>query len=635
MHFEQPAPYNSHYNHHPHQPLEEHSVWAADNFDTPQPLSFRATNPLSPAPTPTLQPADELYNDVEYVSLNEWPPLSPAAVSSQSLTSVSPISSPTAFSRDHSSSVPTSSPVFSQHSPPRASDDSVSDASSGADVSKGRGLLGVGASRQLPRRRLARCACVPCRNAKTACDDTRPCIRCRTQRDPSLCLDRPGEEVERGRLKRRRKPATTAERIVDMITTQQQQSLRVAPRYELLAPYLSVVGSAPAHDSSCHSSAVCLAAVQSNGTRDFLVAITTQLVRATTFTAEKRKKAVRAIQLGLAHMADHMNVEHFNAFFAGQRSVPSATGDTAQLYTRMLSSTLVSATEPLSPLPLPASPALPTILRAWLHPTTRPVFLEWSSTPVVCTSAEVDPDADVATVRIRVLPDARANMLAWESQQETQATQAASRNAHRTADGSATAATAGTTTTKFNQQAQSEAQGSDMSRINAAFACLSIDDPSASAASHSSDAYCARAPRSHASWCSIQPLSLSPLGPSLDSSTLLCTCKDSVPLPSAMVVNAAWERLFGYSQQEVQGELLRSGMRVESVWFRLDSWFAYHVLLGRHFQSERATSDFQTFAIVKTKWGTELSCIVRKQMVCGDDGFNSSLLSFTPITVNA
>ena len=359
--------------------------------------------------------------------------------------------------------------------------------------------------------------------------------------------------------------------------------------------------------------------------RDFLVGIVEQVMQAKSLNAVQRKKAVRAIQLGLAHMADHLNVQHFNAFLEASTT---ATSDT---------SITLSSTAPSVPLPIPPSDSvssaptsthephppltplpLPAILQPWSHPTKRPVFMEWSSTPFFCVTAEEAPlDADVATVRIRFLPAAKQNLLRWESQQQQQQQQQQQRE----------------------EEGRSEADSSDISHINAKLGCLSMEDsptPASNAAPSSvADSHSCRQ-RSHASWCSLQGSLLSLASDqSADDSTAVCSCGDSVALPCVMAVNAAWERLFGWSQSEVRSELLRCGMRAESVWYRLDSWLAYHVLLGRHFQSNNAGSNFRTFSIVRTKWGTELSCIVHKQLVCGDDGFTASTVTFTPITANA
>ena len=95
-------------------------------------------------------------------------------------------------------------------------------------------------------------------------------------------------------------------------------------------------------------------------------------------------------------------------------------------------------------------------------------------------------------------------------------------------------------------------------------------------------------------------------------------------LPCVMEVNAAWERMFGWSQEEVRRSVLRWGMRTPSEWYRLDSWLAYHVLLNTQVQDPQYKgSDFRTFAIVKTKWGSELSCLVHK-ITAQKDGFTTS-----------
>ena len=56
------------------------------------------------------------------------------------------------------------------------------------------------------KRAVCQSACVHCRRAKTKCDGHRPCARCTTHGRASECMDRPVEEIERGKQNRKRKP---------------------------------------------------------------------------------------------------------------------------------------------------------------------------------------------------------------------------------------------------------------------------------------------------------------------------------------------------------------------------------------------------------------------------------------------
>ena len=601
--------------------------WVADDANQSQPLPLFSTNIFLPSLAPMVQPAEVVFND--YIGLSElWPPVSPVTLP-LSFASFFPSSQATDITSRDVGSISSPFSSASEVDSPTATNASMREAEGRAQVIPVDAVSGgVTASRRLPHRRLCKCACVPCRNAKTACDESRPCNRCRTQRDPSLCVDRPGEEVERGRLKRRRKPNTTTRP-----SAQQQQCQIAASRCQQLIPFPPITTPAHTRDNiTSQASAACLAAAQSTSLRELMLGTVERLVRTKGLNAGQLQKAVRAVQLGLAHMADHLNVEHFNAFLQSHitptaSNLPTTTVTSpllvpAEIVPSAPDSMSAPGPSPPSSVPLP----LPTILQAWSHPITRPMFLEWSSTPLMCASTEEGANAETATVHICFLPGAKANMMRYE--QRNQLPQS-------TATPSTSTTPTAVNTLWLNQLVESEADGSDISQVNAKLSCLAMDDKTTSTASNSHTTDSPFPHRSHASWCSVHRLSLLPSERSCeDASTSACTCKDSMLLPCTVLVNAAWERLFGYSQKEVRSDFLRCGMRAESVWFRLDSWLAYHILLGRHLRSNGAGSDFRTFAIVRTKWATELSCIVHKQLVCGDDGSTSSTLTFTPLTAN-
>ena len=632
MQCDNPQPYRPHLHEHPYrQPLEE--GWTANSFDGQHLLHLQSdvdTLPSSVSVSPL--PADVFLDDDAVGTSHLSPGLSPTA-SFLSFSTFSPTSQQIEHTSSDGSGV--ASPLSPLHIIPASTASSASRLLSEVeDSAEGNASVDASILQRQSRRRQCKCACVPCRNAKTSCDESRPCIRCRTQRDPSLCVDRPDDEVERGRLKRRRKPTSTAQPIdVNQLPPRHHSTLH----YELLVPYHSVAALAPVRDHSpSQSSAVCLAAVQSTGMRNFFVSVVEQLVHANSgLTSVQRKKAVRAIQVGLAHLADHLTLDHFNTFLRGSSTAPTASSTASHTVTSPSASVQVVSCAPSSTSELhslsdsPASVPLPAILQAWSHPTTRPVFLEWSSTPSLCAASQEGSDADIATVRVRFMPAAKTIVQRWESRQQHQPEHQS--DAQSTTDTTASITTAAATIALFKQQVDSD--DSAISHIESKFSCLSMDDNPASALSNPSNVDTACVHRSHASWCTLQQ----PMLQTSDSSSTspVCTCKDSVALPCVMLVNAAWERLFGWSQSEVRSEALLSGMRTESTWYRPDSWFAYHVLLGRHFQSQHAASDFRMFAIVKTKWGAELSCLIHKQLVCGQDGFTSSTLTFTPIANNA
>ena len=611
--------------------------------------SFHTTTNVISYPVSPIFPSAGFLVDDATETVHLWPSLSPATSSTLSPASFAPARSSSSSSSSYGSAAPSLSFSSSADLPLTAAVPTAVEVGAGNSSSPQR----------LPRRRLCKRACVACRNAKTSCDDSRPCARCRTQRDPTRCFDRPQEEIERGRLKRRRKQNVSAQ----LIPRQPPQQHDAALRYDLGPPYPSSALPLPSLMSGSgatqQSSAACLAAAQSTGTRNLLLAIAEQVMCAESLSAAQRKKAIRAVHFGLAHMADHLNLHDFNAFLQGQptKTIAAPLNTTApaslQSPPDSLSSTPMSTFSSLpSPISLPVVP-VPTILHAWSHRSMRPFFLEWSSTPMTCVTTDEGSDANVATVRILFLPQSKLNVLRWESEQTNhpmlstdagpETTDGASADSSfAKTDGTNSAPIAAPTITHVGKQIDSHIDRA-ISAIDAQMACLTMNDTSASAttvlstppSSSTSDPSTAAVVcfhDSHASWCGMQQLL--PSSFDMPSSTLLpvCTCRDSVALPSTMLVNAAWERLFGYSQAEVRCELLRCGLRAASVWHRLDSWFAYHVLLSRHMQSASAGSDFRTFSIVRTKWGTELSCLVQKQIVCGDDGFTSSTIRFTPIT---
>ena len=209
----------------------------------------------------------------------------------------------------------------------------------------------------------------------------------------------------------------------------------------------------------------------------------------------------------------------------------------------------------------------------------------------------------LATLRIRFLPSSTANIVRWEEQQQPLPPSVKTANAAASSVASSS---------------------SSMSSLNHLLGCMTlkeeVDQPALQSGAE------AAGTRSHATWCAVQRPSVT----AESLSALNCTCSDSVPLPCQIVVNAAWERLFGWSQEEVRRKVLRCGLRAQSQWYRLDSWYSYHLLLGQSRKDARGGTNFRTFAIIRRKSGQEISCVLHKKGV-QKDGFTEGTLRYFPL----
>jgi hypothetical protein len=205
----------------------------------------------------------------------------------------------------------------------------------------------------------------------------------------------------------------------------------------------------------------------------------------------------------------------------------------------------------------------------------------------------------VATLRIRFLPSAAVNIVQWEGLQAQQL--------------------------EPPTVSTDEAASTSLDHL---LGCMTLDDAAPSAVPESRPE--SGAPRSHATWCAVHRPAAGVASPAVPS----CTCKDSVPLPCQLVVNAAWERLFGWSQEEVRRKVMRYGLRAQSEWYRLDSWFAYHLLLGQSHKDAKGGTNFRTFTIVRPRGAKELSCLLHKKGV-HKDGFVEGTLRYYPLQGSA
>ena len=194
--------------------------------------------------------------------------------------------------------------------------------------------------------------------------------------------------IQRGRLNRRRKPKTVQ---FNAPTTRQPISPPIGfPASSPLPPSPSPsprsvpselsespsVQSTALHSTRASSSAVCLAAARSTGIRDFMLQHVGRLSAASGLQPLERRRAFRAVHVGLAHVADHLDLEDFTAFMRGPRPTEPSPEVGSEPH---LHSPSTQSPESSSSLAV-ASPSLPAALQLWSHPTTRPLFLEWSST---------------------------------------------------------------------------------------------------------------------------------------------------------------------------------------------------------------------------------------------------------------
>ena len=199
----------------------------------------------------------------------------------------------------------------------------------------------------------------------------------------------------------------------------------------------------------------------------------------------------------------------------------------------------------------------------WSRVETRPLYLDWTVSPTVC---EADETADaLPTMRIRTGPRALRALQRWESRME--------------ANGDVQ-----------QQSSSGVGDGEAVPAVEDVFSCLGI-----SATEESSDAGgvgCSKATPSvplHAPWCPVKcgvdtsdQQQQKQHDASFPPPPVPCICFSATALPTSWSVNAAWERLFGWSQAELRLQLMRRGSAIISDWYVPESWWALHSLLASH-----------------------------------------------------
>ena len=298
-----------------------------------------------------------------------------------------------------------------------------------------------------------------------------------------------------------------------------------------------------------------------------------------------RCRFIRAVHLLLLKISDAVTAPHFDLFINGR--LPGA-----------------EESEPATPLP--------ACLQMWSSVETRPLYVDWTISPNVC-APDQGSDA-VPTIRIRTGPAAQQALERWENMQRLTAQPA----------------------TAAEMQRHGAVQPLEIEEI---FSCLGVAD----LAERNERAAPVRDTASmgplHASWCPV--LSGFPLHPSTSSASddssfppapLPCACFAATSLPTSMIVNAAFERLLGYSQAEVRLQLLRRGGTIMMDWYVAESWWSLHALLASHaLTDKRFGYRIRAFVVVSTRWGTELPCMMEKKIVEEGDGYSQAIMTITPL----
>ena len=438
------------------------------------------------------------------------------------------------------------------------------------------------------KRVVCQSACVQCRRAKTRCDGQRPCARCATHGRAAECMDRPAEEIERGKQNRRRKPKAINK-------TQQQLPPNItddtSPPLPPNRPTIDPLPPSPfdSQAQSLTSPAARLAFGQSAVLRQSIVDRVNRMCATRAADDPARIRFLRAVHLLLVKKADCCSAKEFDMFITNR--LPG-TDPTAHV-------------EPL-----------PACLRMWERLETRPLYLDWTTSPTVCDADET-PDAP-PTMRIRTGPAAHRAFAQWEGRAEAL-------SEHQQPPPPAVApAGAG------------QAQNGAVQPIEELFSCLSISDTVGPAAPQ------AKAPSSrHAPWCPVQsgivpaphstasaddtPSSHPPVPPP-------CVCFAATALPTSFSVNAAWERFYGYTQSELRLSALRRGTAIMTDWYATESWWALHSLLASHALIDRQTGyRFRAFVVIRTRWGAEVPCLLEKVVLEGGDGSSQAVQTTTPL----
>ena len=414
-------------------------------------------------------------------------------------------------------------------------------------------------------------ACVQCRRAKTRCDGQRPCARCASHGRADDCVDRPAEEVERGKQNRKRRPKV-------------QSSLAALSSAGQPAAADTLPPSPPQAQSVYHpldSSAAKLSFGQSAILQQSIIARIDKICATRSPDDVVRLRFIRAVHLLLAKIADALSPRHFDLIINSQ--LPGADAHSG----------------PVAPLP--------ACLRVWSRLETRPLFLDWSVSPTVC---EADHGVDaIPVIRIRTGPAAQRALEQWESRQQQLDDQ--------------------------QQQPQPALHDRAAQPIEEIFSCLGVADRldrSDASITHSKPA-----PSSplHAHWCPVfsgVPPSSAPSAAVDPTAPLPCACFSATALPTEMIVNAAWERLFGYSQAELRLQLMHRGCTVMMDWYAADSWWALHALLASHALTDRRYGyRVRAFVVVRTRWGAELPCMLEKRIVEEGNGFTQAVSTIAPL----
>lgn len=434
------------------------------------------------------------------------------------------------------------------------------------------------------KRVVCQSACVQCRRAKTRCDGQRPCVRCTTAGRADECMDRPAEEIERGRQNRKRKPKV--QRNPAAHTTNSNTASPALSPVDPSWPSQSATPSLP-----LDSIAARLSFGQTAILRQSIIDRVNRLCASRAVDDSARCQFIRAVHLLLVKIADSISATHFDLFINGRLPGAESSG---------------------------AATPLPSCLRVWSRVDTRPLYIDWTISPTEC---DADQTVDeVPTVRIRTGPAAQRAVERWESMQRLS-----------------------------EQQQQPTAEGEEdgaVQPIEQIFSCLGVAD-SVGESEPSSRVRAASSTPLHACWCpvfsgaplpsasrSAHPTTTSnpALGDTLaPPAPLPCMCFAATALPTAMIVNAAWERLFGYSQAELRQQLMRRGCAVMMEWYVADSWWALHSLLASHaLTDKRSGYRMRAFVVVRTRWGVELPCMLEKRIV-ESDGFSQAVSTITPL----
>ena len=419
-------------------------------------------------------------------------------------------------------------------------------------------------------------ACIPCRQSKTGCDGQRPCARCVAGDRTERCVDRPAEEIEQGRINRGRRTTKRA-----------RTSTPAEPRSAALADGDLPIPSVPV--PPVLSSAAALAIGQATIMLTDLIDRADELCRTLPADDARRHPFMRAAHVLLAHMTDSMAMEQF-------------------LWLVRRSGWLEA--------PRRSSP-----LAVWGSSETWPLSLDWHSSPLLCSYRPVLADADVleaAAVRVYCLPAASAALQMWEKRL--------------------------TSTSDAHQRGRPREEAMETKALAGLFNCLLLSDggdpvpDEEMKETESTEQVDAVARHHHASWCDVSiarrssPPTAATRPPPSSAAAVLCTCERSIPLACCLQVNAAWERLFGWSQAEVRRQLIVRGAASMADWYTIDSWHAMHSLLASHAFTPAGQSDeFKAFSVMRHKDGHEMPCRMQKTVHSDELGLVSSFQSFTGV----